>query len=306
MGKYDKEVAAAKKILDDWVKESEKYEGQLIVLKKENLAWEKHAIQRTRELLDGKKYETDKNAAGEIEGNLSVGPERLEMFAKEAQRLFDAHKTWAMGEPRESYLTIARKLKLGKAGEERYEGVKKELGAILEKVSKTIRETEGVFTKDVKFAIENQRLKLKAIAKEYQSGGENREKALAKQLAKVTEEFKAATEKALSGIQFIKDKDDWNRVVKKDPVFETMHPDKRKEKYQQYRNKLGLIPSSREMIDKNFGRVQKSFPQDFMDGAGKAGFAAVAKIRKEAFDALTRYDSYYNNVMEEFQKRKWN
>jgi hypothetical protein len=306
MGKWDKEVTEAKKILDGWVKESEKYEGQLIVLKKENLTWEKHAIQRTRELLDSKKYETDKAAAGEIEGNLSVGPERLEMFAKEAQRLYDAHKAWALGDPRDSYLTIARMLKLGKKGEERYEGVKKELGSILEKVSKTIRETEGVFTKDVKFAIENQRLKLKAIAKEYKSGGENREKALTKQLAKITEEFKTSTQKVLDGIHYIKDQGDLERVLKKDPGFEAMDPPKKKEKYQQYQNKLGLIPGSNAMIEKNYGRIQKSFPQDFMNGAGKAGFDAIADVKEEALLKLKVYDSYYKKVKKAFEDRKWN
>ncbi len=67
---------------------------------------------------------------------------------------------------RRSYATIAEKLKFGKVGEERFENIKKALGSILEEVSKNIRETEGVWNKDVKFSIANQTTKLKAIDKE--------------------------------------------------------------------------------------------------------------------------------------------
>jgi hypothetical protein len=304
MGKYDKEVKEAKKIIADWVEDSEGYQGQFITLKKNNLEWEKHAIQQSRALLDSKKCQTDKAAFGFVENTIEVGPERLEMFAKEGERIFNAHNAWAMAGPRQSFATIATKLKLGKSGEEKYEAVRKELGSTLESVSKVIRETEGVWNKDLKFAIENQRLKLKAIAKEFQHGDEARDGALAKQMVKVTAEFKDVVQKTIDGFLFFKDKDDWNQVSKGD--FDAKDTSTKKQKFEQYQNKIGMIPSSRDMIEKNLKRVEKSFPPEFLAGAGKAGFDGLTKVKNEALLELTRYQKYYTVLAQEFQERHWN
>lgn len=304
MGKYDKEVAMAKKLIEEWLQSSKKYQNEFVTLKKNNLAWEKKSVEQGRKLLSSGLHLTDKKAAVEIEGIVQSGLENLDMFHKEGQRIFDTHNKWALAGPRRSYATIADKFKFGKPGEERYEGIKKELGAILEQVSKGIRETESIWNTDLKFAIETQRIKLKAIAKEFEKGAASHEDALAKQIKKEMAAFSEVVEKTVvGGVMFIKDKDDWNKI--KQGEFDKKEPAALRQKYEQYRNKLSVIASARVMIDKNFGRVRKSFPEDYLNGGGKEGFAAITKIRDKALFELTRFDKYYRTVMLEFEKKGW-
>ena len=303
MGKYDKEVVMAKKLTEEWLKGSKSYYDQFVTLKKNNLLWEKKSVERGRALLSSGLYLTDKRAAGELEGIVESGVENLDMFLKEGQRVFDAHNKWAMAGPRKSYAAIADKLKFGKAGEERYEGIKKELGSILEQVSKGIRDTEAVWNNDLKFAIETQRIKVKAIASEFAKGASTHEEALAKQIRKEAAAFKEVVDKIVGGVMFFKDKDDWNKTVSGE--YDKREPGGMRQKYEQYRNKLPVIASSRVMIEKNLGRVRKSFPEEYLAGGGSVAFAEITKIKDKAFFELTRFDKYYRTLMTAFEKKGW-
>jgi hypothetical protein len=325
MGQYDAEVEEARKLIDKWINSSKGYHDKFISLKKDSLVCEKPNIQEARVMLDSKRHRTDPRAAEFIEDAIASGNENLDKFHELGQRLFKEHYDWSMSGPRDGFVTIARQLKFGSPGEERFDGIQKELGPTLEIVSKALRETERVWNTDVKFAIENQRSKLKAIAKEFAQdspssagiGGHRpgaqgdqdlaRKQALGKQMEEAIESFKEVTDKGVTAILFVKDKLDLEKVnTKNGEFFEKMVPFKRKEKYIQYKNKLALIPKTRETIIKNFGRVQKAFPPDYLAGVGKTGFDKIVEIKEEASHKLTSYENYYKMLMIKFERRHWN
>lgn len=303
MGKYDKEVSDAKKIIQDWIKGSKGYHDQFVTLKKNNLAWEKQSIQRARTLLDSGVAFTDEKSHNEVKYLVESGLENLELFAKEGLRIFNEHNKWAMGGPRDSFAAIASRLKFGKKGEPLFDGVQKELGSMLEPVSKGIRETESMWNKDLHFAIENQRIKLKAIGSELKKGSGARDEALAKQLKKGTAAFTEVVEKIVKGVMFFKDKDDWNRAKKGE--FDERDPAGLKQKYEQYRNKVEVITAGAALIEKNLNRLQKSFPSGYLEGPGKTEFETLLKLKKDALLDLRRYSAYYGNVMKLFEEKGW-
>ena len=304
MGKYDRELKDAKKIIDDWAQEAKGYRNEFINLKMDNLKWEKQAIQQSRALLDSRKYQRDRDAYRLIESTILHGKERLDTFTKEGEQdLKDLNVDLASGGAREGYPAIAARLKLGKPGEEKYEAVRKEIGSNLEKVSKDIRDTEGLWNKEIKIAIENQRQKLKTLAKDFYLRDEARDRALANQMVKVTAEFQGVVKKTIDGFLFLKDHDDLNQVTK--GGFDAKDSAARKQKFKQYQNKLGMISSSRATIEKSLETVRKSFPPEFLTGDGQAGYVGLIKAKTDAFVVLVGYQKYYTTLSQEFQKRKW-
>lgn len=309
MGKYDKEVSQTKKQVEEWIKGSKEFLNEFVTLKKNNLKWEKDTIEKARKLLDAGAHIKDKKAASEIASTIESGKENLDMFLKEGQSIFDRHNKWAMEGPRKSFAAISAKFKFGKPGEEKYDAILKEVGSILEPVSKAIRDTESAWNKDVKFAIETQTVKLKALAKEY-AGEASREEALGKQMTKEVKLFEEVVKKILDGVLFFKDKDDFGQfksgVFDKSLEEDSKQITKLKQKYEQYKNKIQVIADGRAMLEKNLGRVKKSFPEEYLSGAGKEGFEAIAKLYKDKgiFD-LNRFEKYYKTMMSLFEGKNW-
>jgi len=96
-GKYDKEIAAAKKIGEKWVKESESYLTQLKSIKKDHLAMEKKILRElSRDVHAGKHVGLEEELLSEIE---SAQP-NLEMYYREGESRFVKHERWALKEPR--------------------------------------------------------------------------------------------------------------------------------------------------------------------------------------------------------------
>ncbi|MBL8295902.1 MAG: hypothetical protein JNN08_28930 [Bryobacterales bacterium] len=304
MGKYDKEVGQAKKLVEQWLKESRNYHDQLIELKKKNLASEKEYVEKARKLLDGRNLENEKKVAEDVAFIVESGRKNLDRFLKAGEVIFETHNKWAMNGPRKGFVTMAAKLNFGKPGETRYEGILKELGtSTLEQVSKGLRETETAWKRDVKFAIETQQTKLEAIGEELRKGSVARGETLAKQMEKEKSDFKRVAEEIVGSVFFLKDKDDFNSV--KNGQMEEVAPSQRLEKYKQYKNKIEVIANRRGLLEKNLGRVRKSFPQDFLDGAGKKAFEEITKTKESALFELTRYTKYYLTLIQLFEQKGW-
>lgn len=91
--------------------------------------------------------------------------DNLEMFEKEGARLFDEHEKWALGEPRSSMATIAKKLNLGGTDTEVYKEVSKGIKTMLTDVATVIKETQQIWKNDLKFALDTQKTRLAALEK---------------------------------------------------------------------------------------------------------------------------------------------
>lgn len=295
MGKYDTEVRLAKQMVEGWIKESKRHGDQLVLLKKTSVAWEKQTIAEARQLLDSGAYKEDKKAAETIEDAIETGRQNLKEFEAEGQRIYENHKQWSAAGPRKSFSPIVAKLKLGNAGEDRYEAVRKELGASLETVAKVIRDTDNLWLKDLKFAIDTQKNKLLGIATEFKNGAASREQALGRQMTKEAKDFADNVQQLLAGTFFHKDSKDFNDI--KTGKWKDVDIASIKYKVEVYKNRLPLIESVRQQLEKNYNRVRKSFPAEYLNGAGKAEFEKITKERDKALTELIRYKKYYETVM---------
>jgi hypothetical protein len=300
MGKYDKEIARAQKIGEDWKETSKGYEARLLSIKKDSLALEKKALTDLQNGIDKGQHNHSREAHAEFEDQLSVIKERLEMYMKEGQRLFDEHEKWALGDPRSNMGFIGKQLKLGDARSEPYMEVATGIKRLLTEVASAISSTQKAWKEDLRPAIEIQLSRVTALEK-ILSGEKSKASAFLDQIKDEAKAFVESCQRAWINLKV--DADAVNLPLAQQGKLDKTATTKNAQMYQLYEKKLKIIPEAMAQIEKNHGRVLKSVPRQFIDG-----FMASSqkKEMEEAKNAvllkLKQANTLYTKLVEAYQK----
>jgi len=298
MGQYDKEIAAAKKIGDGWIKESEHYQAQYTLIKKEHLKLEKGALKKIQaDLQNSPDEDTLKAHRDEIE---SI-KERLDMFIREGERLNKEHAEWALGDPRSNMRFINQKLKLGDSSSEAYLEVSKGIKRQLTEVANTIKATQRAWSNDLKYALETEKSRLESL-EGILDGTERRHVAYIKQIKTEVARFIAFCDKAWSSIDDKLGSHARDFADAKAGKLDDKAKTKLQQQFQLYESRAVEIPKLMDMIEKNHKRALKSVPKQFLDGFMTSAEKKAMEEKKAAIlKKMNLAIKFYNQAMATYQ-----
>lgn len=300
MGDFDKEIKQAKEIGQGWIKTSEDYYAKLQSLKKGKLTDIKDEISSIQKAAETGHDLISQEITEELEYRLDKAEKDLKACATEGGKIFDAHDSWALKEPRHNMRPIGTKLGLGSPTDKKYVAVAAGCKSMLSEVAQALSNVDRLWKEDIKFQIttqekriESQRKILNGIQSEAQSYTDQLKKsakAFTDQCAQVFTELKVQGDSlylfpAQNGTLDPKKESSW---VQSPALF---------------RKKLAAIPSILALMDKNYKRMEKSVPSEHFETFlkskdGKELDAAWTKLKNQLKQATT----LYTKLLEAFEK----
>lgn len=300
MGKYDKEIAKAEKIGEEWKETSEGYAARLHSIKKDSLAPEKKALADLRDAIDKGQHNHSKDAREDIESQLETIRERLETYMKEGQRLFDEHEKWSLGDPRSNMGYIGKTLKLGDARSEPYTEVATGIKRLLTEVASAISATQKAWKEDLKPALEIHLASVTALEK-ILSGEKGKAGAFLEQLKSEAKSFVESCTKAFTNLKV--QSDAVNLPAAQQGTLDKSQATKNAQMFQLYEKKLALIPEIAAQIEKNHKRILKSVPESFLNGFMASKEKKEMEEAKEALMLrLKQATTLYTKLVEAYRK----
>lgn len=296
---YEKEIAEAKKIGAGWLNTTEAARGNLISLKKDNLALEKGALRRVQAAIqkgDHNNPTERKNLANELD----VIEDRLKDYLRIGKKIFDDHAKWALGDPRSNMGYIGPKLKLGGKDTPAYKAVATACKRMLTDVATGIAETQKTWKNDLQFSLKTHMDAVIAARKILDKDAGTRQ-AFLEQIAKEVDRFIKTSDEAFAALKVPADARDLSDV--KGGVMAGKDRIVLDQKLQQYEKRLGLIPGIQAQMTKNYQRVIKSVPAPQMNSWLASGKKKQMEDHKKAIeDKLKAATKLYNTLIPEMKK----
>ncbi|MCL4678171.1 MAG: hypothetical protein KJ017_06210 [Alphaproteobacteria bacterium] len=255
MGKHDKLIKSGLKIVGDWNDTSAQYHDKFMVAKKNNIAWEKSTIKRLTALVEGEGADM-KQVLDEIELSRNF----LRQNEEELERAYQEHYKFVRGKPREGAVAVCEMLKLKKDTEE-WDAVLEGLKRALIDNTKQFAATEGVWIKDVKPQIKLLNDRLDALEK-IANGASKKNDAYFAQLLKSKDDFVKMGKDIEVNLKTSQAVDDLSAMEK--PDFMQNNPKALTGKLQTYELRMTSIPQIRAQVEKNYRRIMKSVPENYL------------------------------------------
>jgi hypothetical protein len=300
MGQYDKQIKAAKKIGEDWIKTSKEYEAKFIEIKKLDIKLCKDFIAKAQEaIVDGHRQEELDKHKKQLEETRGW----LEGEKEKGEKLFEKHHQWSIKEPRQSMSYMDKTLKLGGVGSEAYEAVSEACKRQLTEVAVVLSTTEKAWHDDVLIAIENQLDRLEAVLKVLK-GESSKQQAFMEQIKKEAKRFVDTNEQMYNALKVDSALMTLEKVLTGKQANNT-DTDKKinQQNYHLYETKIAAIPKVIALIEKNHGRVLKSVPKKFMDGFSVSGERKMMEEKKkEILGKLKQASDLFTKLRQAYEK----
>lgn len=292
---FEREIKEAKKIGDGWIAKGESYKNSFALIKKEHLALEKGGLKDIqRDVADG---------AADVKKHLEqleTVKERFQMFIDEGQRLYKEFDAWALGEPRSSMTAINKKLQLGDEKDEKYKAVAAGIKTQLTDVATVIAEVQRAWRSDLEVALKNNMDKLTTLEQIInKETGKN--KGFLDQLEKAIDRYAAECKTAYVALKMDvieRDLEDLKagKMAQKDPTIIV-------QKQHVVEQRIAIIPKIVAQIEKNYRRVGKTVPDDFLDSfVAKGAKAHLAKVKAEIDKQMADAADLCARTVEAFKK----
>lgn len=254
MGKHDKLIAKGLKIVEDWNNTSVQYRDQFLTAKKNNVAWEKKTI---KDLTVQVESNGDMN---KVLRDIESCRQFLQQNESALQQAYEEHYKFVRGKPREGAAAVCRQLKLTSDTEE-WDAVLEGLKRALIDNTKQFAATEAVWTKDLAPQIKLLKSRLDTLESIAKGEGKKNDQYL-KQFLESQEAFKKMTKDITAELKTSQAVDDLSAM--ENPDFMQGNPKALVGKLQTYELRLSNIPKIRALVDKNFGRIMKSIPDNYL------------------------------------------
>lgn len=302
MGKFDKQVKEATRIADGWKRESEDFAARFQSIKKDSLALEKTILKQVQAGVQANKH-TDPQMLQHYKSECATILDRLSEFKKAGERIYKEHDTWALKEPRASMRTFSAKLKLGKPGDEAYDAVSEGTKRTLTDVAATLKTTQGVWNRDVSFAIDTQISKVEAVQK-ILAGDQNKHSAFITQIRKEAKAYEAMCKKSVVAATSKLSSDAKDLPAAQTGALKGEDPKKLQQKHQLYGQRRDQMKPIMDILEKNHKRVLKSVPKSFIDGFMTSKEKAdMEKAKTDALLKIKQAEKLYERLVSEFEKQ---
>ena len=296
---YEKEIADAKKIGDGWLKTTQAARGNLMSLKKDNLALEKGALRRVQAAIQ-KGDHNDPAKRKSLANELDVIEDRLKDYLRMGKKIYDDHEQWALKEPRSNMGFIGPKLKLGAATTPAYKAVATACKRMLTDVATGIAATQKAWKDDLQYSLKTHMDAVTAARKILDKDAGVRQ-AFLQQISSEVDRFIKFCDQSFASLKVPADARDMSDI--KGGVMAQKDKIVLDQKLQQYEKRLGLVSEIQAQIDKNYQRVIKSVPAPQMNSWLASGKKKQMEDHKKAVeDKLKAATKLYNTLIPEMKK----
>lgn len=296
---FEREIAAAKKIGDGWLKHSQQVQAAFTDIKKQNLKWEKDELRKVTDAL-AKGVPDDPSVVKSLEHELDVIEERLKEFQAHGQKLYDEHEKWSLAEPRKNMGFIAPKLNLGKPGAPAYDAVSLALKRQLTEVATAIAATQNAWNKDLHFSIQTHLASVSA-ARKVLSREKSAGSAFMQQMTDEAKRFAEYCDGAFNALKVNADVADLEDLKK--GTWQQRPQMQKDQKLQQYKKRLETVPQILAQMEKNYQRIMKAVPANHRDGwLASASRKQIEDKKKVTQDKLKAATNLYKKLIPAAEK----
>jgi len=296
---YEKEIKEAQKIGDGWLKTTQSARGNLIGLKKDNLALEKGALRQVQAAIQNGDH-NDPVKRKRLANELDVIEDRLKDYLRMGKKIYDDHEKWALGDPRSNMGFIGPKLKLGPSTGPVYKAVASACKRMLTEVATGIAATQKAWKDDLQFSLKTHMDAVTAARKILDKDAGVRQ-AFLQQISGEVDRFVKFCDQTFASLKVPADARDLSDI--KGGVMAGKDKMVLDQKLQQYEKRLKLVPEMQAQIDKNYQRVIKSVPAQQMNSWLASGKKKQMEDHKKAIeDKLKAATKLYNTLIPEMKK----
>ena len=303
---YEREIREAKLIGEGWIKETTRYQKAFNGAKKTVLAPQKKQLAVIQKAVDQARFLQMRAVQAKYKKPLAKLEKALRDFLREGEEMFGDHERWALEEPRASMKVIGPRLDLGNARSEPYQAVAVGCKKMLSDVAKGIAETQRMWKSDLKPALENQIDKTVAL-RDILERNATKADAFTVQFEKEKARFMELCERTRIGATGKITTDVAQRQmaqkVIKGQAEPTLPMPALNQLHQVYEKKRDTAPKLVATIEKNYNRILKSIPREFLTGLRDTPtFDEMAQKAEDTILKIRTSEKFYREIAALFEE----